>query len=465
MFDSSAEESNLSDDDEMISLAKPGLVDAPSGLGSALTSATPRPFGLGTRGISTPGSVFSNVTSTTIRGGQATRSKVFRAQGLVERVPIELLHPRPSGDEDEEARVYVDAQSLARLGCFSGDWVRIEAAESRILPNFSAFGELGALTERPWRPAKVYTLPENMTKRAQNYKVNARHGRRDSISSLATNTSTATMIYLSPVLLANLQEPSNISMSVMPKNKRQSLKRPMTPRPDTPSARLPPTASEVTLRKIVTPISTERSLNNALFTKLKQYFEVRQRIIKPGDLIAIPVDESLGRSVYEGEAEQDGSSASALLCHNVDGESRDIKSPVNVAWFSIEAINVPPSEDSIEPESDTWGDAATIDPTKIQMRQSGDDRRKLPPASSNTWQYYLGVRKVPAKAASNSTANGLPEVAPSYISALQRRLRELISVSISPRAVHLGMPPLAVLIHSTQRNIGKARTVQRTHSF
>ncbi|KAK4507978.1 hypothetical protein PRZ48_001713 [Zasmidium cellare] len=455
LLDSSAEESNLSDDsDDMISLAKPGLADAPSGLSSALTSATPRPFGARTHGISTPGSVFSNMTSTTIRGGQATRSKVFRAQGLVERIPNELLHPKPAPDEDEEARVYVDPQSLARLGCFSGDWVKIEAAESHFLPQLSAFGDLAA--PQQWRPVKVYTLPESMSKRPQRYQMNSRYGRRDSISSLVTNSTSAATIYLSPVLLANLQEPTNISMSSMPSQKRASLKRPMTPRPASVSQRLPPTASEVTLRKIVTPISTERTLNNALFAKLKQYFEERQRIVKPGDIIAIQVDESLGRSVYEGEAEQDGSSATALLSY--DGENGESHQRLNVAWFAIEGVNIPPSEEPDAQDSDQWGDAASIDPSRIQMRQLGDDRRRLPSASSNTWQYYLGVRKMPPK---TSSAQGMPEVVQPFISPLQRRLRELMSVSISPRAVHLGMPPLTVLIYSTQRNIGKARTVER----
>ncbi|CAK4033915.1 Peroxisomal biogenesis factor 6 [Lecanosticta acicola] len=462
LFDSSAEESNLSDDsDDMISLAKPGLADAPSGLGSALTSATPRPFGSRTQGVSTPGSVFSNVTSTTIRGGQATRSKVFRAQGLVERISSELLHPKPPPYEDEEARVYVDPQALARLGCFSGDWVRIEAAESHFLPQLSAFSALDASFAQQWRPVKVYTLPESMSKRPQRYQFNNRHGRRDSISSLVTNSSATATMYLSPILHANLQEPTNISMSCIPSQKRANLKRPLTPRPASVAC-LPPTASEVTLRKVVTPISTERSLNNTLFAKLKQYFEEKQRILKPGDLIAVQVDESLGRSIYEGEAEQDGSSASALLCHNFDNsDGNDDHTNRNVAWFSIEDINVPAPEDLNGADAELWGDVACIDPSKIQMRQSGDDRRKLPSATTNTWQYYLGVSKMQPKAGAGQGTAGVPGAVPPYVSPLQRRLRELISVSVSPRAVHLGMPPLTVLVHSTQRNIGKARTIHR----
>ncbi|KAI7149310.1 AAA-domain-containing protein, partial [Hortaea werneckii] len=161
LFEDSTEESNLSDDsDDMISLAKPGLTDQPSGLSSAVTSATPRPFGSRTNGISTPGSVYSHMSTSTIRGGQATRSKVFQAQGLLERISDELLHPRPSSDEDEEARVYVDATSLARLGCFSGDWVKLEAVENHGLPQLSAFGALDGSAAQAWRPVKVFGLPE-----------------------------------------------------------------------------------------------------------------------------------------------------------------------------------------------------------------------------------------------------------------------------------------------------------------
>lgn len=460
LFDSSAEESNLSDDsDDMISLAKPGLADGPSGLSSALTSATPRPFGIHTRGIGTPGSVFSNMTSTTMRGGHAVRNKVFRAQALVERISNDLLHPKPAADEDEEARVYVDATALARLGCFSGDWVKIEPSESHILPSFSAFGQ-GFDSASQWRPAKVYTLPESMAKRPQRYQVSGR-GRRDSISSLVTNPTNVATIYLSPILLTNMGQPTNISMTTMPANKRTSLKRPMTPRPPSASARMPPTATEVTLRKVVTPISTERSLNNTLFAGLKQYFEERQRIVRPGDLIAIQIDESLGRSIYEGEAEQEGSSTGVLLSQlePLNGE-RGNRSAKNVAWFSIEDVSVQTPADIDAQDPDQWNDAALIDPSKMTMRQSGDDRRKIPSATNSPWRYYLGVRKTLAKQAAYST-NGLSEAVSDSVSQLQRRLRELISVSISPRAVHLGMPPLTVLVTSTQRNIGKARTVQR----
>ncbi|KAK5677346.1 peroxisomal assembly protein [Elasticomyces elasticus] len=469
LFDSSTEESNLSDDsdsDTMISLAKPGLTEQPSGIGSAMTSATPRPFGSRLTGVSTPGSVYSNMTASTVRGGQAARSKVFRAQGLLEHISAELLHPKPPTDEDEEARVYVDSTALARLGCFSGDWVKLEAAENHGLPQMSAFAGLDASTAQSWRPVKVYGLPESMSRRPPRYQLNARNGRRDSISSVATLSSgAAATLHLSPILLANLGQPESVSLSPLAASKRIAAKRPITTRPASSAPRQPPTASEVTLRKVVTPLSNERALNGVLFANLKEHFERKQRIVKAGDLIAVPVDEDLGRSLYEVGAEQEDGASGALLAQwqPKAGDESDLAQPgsVNVAWFSIEAVSAATEEHNGDEGTDVWAGAVSIDPTRMTMRQSGDAKMKLPSAIVNAWPYFMGVRKVQKK----STLPGqstLPEAPSLYTSTLQRRLRELISVSISPRAVHLGMPPLALLLTSTQRSIGKAYAVQRT---
>jgi peroxin-6 len=463
-FDSSAEESNLSDeDDDMISLAKPGLSDQPSGLASAIMAMTPRPFGLMT-GISTPGSVFSHVTTTTIRGGHATRSRMFHTQGLLDKIPDELLHPRPAPDEDDEARVFVDSATLARLGCFSGDWVKIEPTESHFLPQLSAFGSFEGSLAQLWRPVKVYSLPESMSKRPQRYQVNPRHGRRDSISSLVTNAGAVSTIYLSPILLANLNGSDNVTLSPLPLNKRANLKRPATPRPNSVSARLPPTASEVTLRKVVTPLSNERALNNALFANLKDYFEHKQRILKAGDLIAVPIDASLGRSMYEGEAENDGLSNNEMLSKwSGEDEKEATRGGADVAWFTIEEVTAQQDETELVDGADGWGGVAAIDPTKMTMRQSGDDRRKLPPTTTSTWPYYLHVLNHSSRSTTFASGpHGIHDPPQPYVANLQRRLRELFSVSTSPRAAHLGMPPLAILLTSTQRSIGKAHVVQQT---
>jgi peroxin-6 len=469
LFNSSTEE-NLSDDsDDMISLVRPGLSDQPSGLSSALTSATPRPFGdrLGDRlgnklgGVATPGSVFSHISGSTVRGTRASRSKVFRAQGLLEPVPDELLHPRPGPGDDEEARAYVDAGALARLGCFSGDWITIEESQSQILPHFSAFSGFEDHSEKSkWRPVKIYGLPESMAKRPQRYQVNtSKRGRRDSISSLVTNSANVATVYLSPILLANLNSPTHVSVAPLPLSRRPALKRNASGRPASATPQAPPVASEMTLRKVVTPASSERALNNMLFANLKEHLERKQRIVKDGDLIAIPIDESLARSIYEGEAEQDGTDGVGAMYKWSAQQRREASTSVGVAWFAVEGIKSQPTDVDSGDAADTWGGAATIDPSATAVRQSGDEKRKLPSTSTNPWQYYLGVRKANAKG--TVVGSGPAEAPEAYISPLQRRLRELMSVSVSPRAIHLGLPPLTVLLTSTQRSIGKAYSVQR----
>ena len=92
-------------------------------------------------------------------------------------------------------------------------------------------------------------------------------------SLMASSSSTATL-YASPILLANLGQSENVSLAPLAVNKRLGLKRPVTPRPTT--ARLPPIASEVTLRKLVTPLSSEKALNHALYANLKDHFEHKQ---------------------------------------------------------------------------------------------------------------------------------------------------------------------------------------------
>jgi peroxin-6 len=131
--------------------------------------------------------VYSSFTATTARGPTATKSKVFKAQGLLQSIPDELVHPKPGGEDDEEARVFVDTNTLVKIGCFSGDWVKIEATEepsSHPLWGLGAFG--GAVDDDEnlnWRPVRVFGLPESMSKKIARYPVHktADRERRSSV--------------------------------------------------------------------------------------------------------------------------------------------------------------------------------------------------------------------------------------------------------------------------------------------
>lgn len=455
-------DADLSDDlDDMISLSSPAISSQTSGMMSSLTSATPRLLGRQTNGINTPGSVYSSMTSATLRGGQAGRAKTFKAQGLLQRVPEDLLHPKPTSQNDEEARVYVETSALGKLGCFSGDWVQLQVVADPSTSNpfdlgMAMFKDQNMDENAAWRPVRVYGLPDMMSVKTPRYQLGGRSGRRDSISSAQIAPIAPATLHLSPVLLANLGEPSHVRIS--PLRITDGSSRLMPQRPRITGSSMPPIAKEVTLLRLSTPLSTERSIQPSLFIGLREYFEKKQRVVKSGDLLAIPIDESLGRAVFEGGAADDDVSNNDILSHL---DSSELSAPAKshspgsaVAWFQVgDVVSPSPSESQDADELGAWNGVATVDPTKTRMGQSGIQQRKLPPTMNNVWQFYHGIRRA------TTAAGGHLRIQPkSYVSQLQRRLRELISVAMSPRAIHLGLPPLAILITSTQRNIGKAYT-------
>ncbi|KAI4737154.1 AAA-domain-containing protein [Aureobasidium sp. EXF-12298] len=454
---------DLSDDpDDMISLSSPSIGSQPSGILSARSSATPKFFG-SQRGINTPGSVFSSMTSTTMRGAQGGRMKTFKTQGLLERIPDDFLYPKPGSQQDEEARVYVDTSALAKLGCFSGDWIQLQVAEEPASANslMSFFRDQEIDENAMWRPLKVYGLPESLSFKPQKYPLNNKSGRRDSISSSHPISVAPATLYLSPVLLANLGNPGHVRVSSLRIADVSNFLRPGQPKSKLQSSSLPPTAKEVTLSRLSTPLSEEKSTQPSLFARLQDHFKQKQRIVKSGDLIAIPIDEALGKAVFEGGAADE---TNDILTHleSASGENstKTRSCALAVAWFQVGDISSPLTSDAQDAEEvGLWGGVVTIDPTETRMSQSGALQRKLPPTTHNSWEFYHGIRKVPRTV--TSTSSHLRAPPKEHVPVLQRRIRELMAAAMSPRAVHLGLPPLAILLTSTQRNIGKAYTVSR----
>ena len=438
-----------SDSDDMIALASPStlLPTLSSGYSSVKSSATQRPFGNLTNfklngngnGITTPGSVYSHFSTTsTLRGaGNRNKSKVFRAQGLLRTVPTQYLHPAPTSEDDEEARIYVEAAQLARLGVFSGDWVRVEAAVTA--DPLAAFAG-GVKAE--WRPVKVYSLPEYLAPKAvrPRYQINGRGTRRESISSVTTMSGAATAtLWLSPLLLHNLGGPASLSLSplVFPRPPSAGVKRPQPHRPTSSTStvpKAPPVASELTLRKVLSPLSSERALDAAVYAGLKGWLEQRRRVLRTGDLLSVGVDEKAGRA-----------------CAGSDdhGVSPPGGRPTGVAWFLVENVK---TRESATLEDD-WNGTVTISPRSTTTRQSGDVIRAIPSTGANTWPHYIGIRPPPP-------GSVLTPAVPSAKSPLHTRLRTLISTALSPRAQALGLPPLALLLHSTHRHIGKRHLIR-----
>lgn len=450
---------DLSDDsDDIISLNAPLLPPQSSGVLSAFSSATPRPGNFQTNGIATPGSVFSSFTATTARG-PSSGSKVFKAHGLLQTIPDELVHPKPGSEDDEEARVFVDTNTLVKVGCFSGDWVKVEVAPEPSQHPLFAFGAFGG-EDAESRPVRIYGLPEAMVKKVARYALNRSDDfdTRSSFSGYAPAT-TSLQAYLSPVLLANMGSPTHLRITTLAPPHASRLPRSAIQKPRLTSSSLPPTAKEVTLLKLSTPLTSERLLQPSLFASLKIHFEQKRRLVKTGDLIGVGIDESLGRAVFQTSTNEEDVGSDELLSKTGDGPNDgptnpDEQKPKVVAWFKIGNVTATSTEHKDGDEPDVWGGVVAVDAASTKMEMNGNELGKTPPPLNSAWQYYLGAKRPPV--GSTQKIMTIDEMPKPYVSSLRRRLRELISAATSPRAIHLGLPPIAVLITSTQRGIGKA---------
>jgi peroxin-6 len=460
---SSAEIDDLSDDsmDDMISLQAPTL---PAHNASGMTTigpGTPHTIGLGRKanGISTPGSVFSSFTTTTARAG-GQRGRLFKAQGLIKPLPEELLHPKPAPEDDEETRVFVDINSLTKIGCFSGDWVRLEAAAEPPANGAGLWGlgSFGAVEEELlWRPVKVFGLPESYSHRPVSKIPTGRQPaeRRMSFFESQIQKPTSPTVYLSPVLLANMDNTPYCRLSPLKRSPQSGKSSQLR----ITSNSQPPFARELTLLKITTPFSTDRTLQNALFAGVQHHFASRTRFLRKGDLVAIPIDEALGRTLYQASAAED-LEVDALLLNRTPDDPRpgnNLK-PTCVAWFKISFIGIAKESADDAENNDIWGGLAAVDVASTRMMQSGNQNSRLPATMDNPWKYYLGLKSI---SKSETESSSMPELRKHHVTTLQRRLRELIAAASSPRAIHLQLQPLAILLVSTQRNIGKKTLATR----
>lgn len=457
---SSQEQSDEESDsmDDMISLSAPGLPPQPAGTLSAMTAATPRPGGLRGAGTHTPGSIYSSFTATTARAGSRP-GKVFRTEALLKQVPKEVLHPQPTVEDDDQSFVFVDTSTLAKIGCFSGDWIRIEVAKnisSRGFPSsgFAGLNGYGEEEESDWRAAKIFGLSGLSNQKAR-YAVDKTGDRRSSFSQAQSFMPLTPSIYLSPILLTNLANAQYVKVGAVPRAPRQDQRGLQSQRPVT-SARNPPLAREVALTKVATPMTTSRELQATLFSSLKQHFETSKRVVKRGDLIAIPVDEELAKTTASSIGSEGIPSEEELTARlNMMGHANGTK--IGLAWFSVQYVDAETSADQDgNSEPDPWGGVAMVDSSNTRLSQAGSSNQSVPHTIGMWTKYWLGLRHLARSSSLGhevvTTTADLPALGQLP---LEQRLSDLIAASTSPRAVNLGLPPLVILLHSVQRQIGK----------
>ncbi|CAD6505665.1 BgTH12-01155 [Blumeria graminis f. sp. triticale] len=462
---SSTENDDFSDDsiENMISLQVPLIsTQSTSGL-STVQPGTPRTviFGGNPDGLNTPGTIVSTFTSNTVRGYNS-KGVLFKTQALMRPVEEELIHPKPLVDDDEEARIFVEIRSLPKIGCFSGDWVRVElvteaeVSAQRTNLYSTEMNKICGNEVAQWRPVKVFGLPEKYSRRPASKISNMRQGcRRTSFFQSQAQITSSPTVYLSPILLANMSHISHCRISSL----KQNLQLGRNSMPKITGTSRPPFVRDLALVKISTPFSTERPLQNVQFIGLQRYFANKTRIVKQGDIVAIGIDETLGRTLYQPGTNDDVENDDILRCYNYDDtRPNKLGRPTGVAWFRINYVGNAREADETRNDDSIWGGIASVDASSTRISQLGSENCRLPGSLENPWEYYLGLKNLTS---SQNNFISVPKLRDSPASALQRRLRELIAAAMSPYTMHLQASPLAILLVSTQRNIGKSTLAQR----
>lgn len=457
-------EQDRSDDDDsdsmedMISLAAPGLPPQQAGTLSAMTSATPRPGDR--RGMQTPGSVYSSFSAATARAGNRP-GKVFRTEPLLRKIPKELLHPKPAADDDQDSFVFVDTSTLAKIDCFSGDWVRIEVSKNVSLgslpaASFSALKGLGNDDESDWRTVRIFGVSGVSDQKAR-YAVDKTGDRRTSFSTRDTGVSLTPRIFLSPILLANMGNAAFVKVGALPKPPRHDIRQ----RP--PTTKSPPFATNVSLVGVPSPITKRSELDSAIMAGLKRAFEVEKRLIKKGDLLAVPVDQELGSVISSGTNSNDATN------EELSGKLQSMELGRNkqnaIAWFYVQSLDAEEQHERSEAEiGNPWGGVAIVDISTVRLNatKSSQEGGRIANISESTdvWsKYWLGMKAVPQQNSYRSDVVATPSSLPQLQKQpLETKLKNLVAAAVSPRALNLGMPPVVILLHSNQRQVGKTYT-------
>ena len=452
----SDEDSGSSDgsSDEMISMSTPAIAKRSSMMSSKAT-ATPRGHANKVNGMSTPGSIFSNMTSMTSRRDRFSRGRLFKAHSLQSRLATELLHPSPTTVDDDECRVFVDVKVLVRLGCFSGDWVKVAAAKSQQPGHLDNLMSLRQ--DWDYRPVRIFGLPDLQLPSVPRNVGGVAQSRRPSNFSSSGLAAGMLDAWFPPVLLVNLGNADSVNIW---KFENASTDRPSSRSKNGPRklecSTAPPTANEMTLLRISTPLTTEKAIQNGLFSSLKRHFEQRRRIVRDGDMIAVPLDAKTSRLFGQSEPANDiENDLNDILAFTND--DRKAGSITDIAWFKIGSITGPEPLEASDMAANPWNSVACIEPNETRMRQAGSEQCKLPIGCGQILQYYQTISLSPHL--SRHSLTSVPRKL--YIPTIQRRIGDLMAAATSPRALHLKMAPVCILLHSSQRNIGKATLAQR----
>ncbi|KAI0003309.1 P-loop containing nucleoside triphosphate hydrolase protein [Russula compacta] len=219
--------------------------------------------------------------------------------------------------------------------------------------------------------------------------------------------------------------------------------------PDGIRSRNLPTAKAVTIARVTSRLSTNRSYQPLVLQGLKSFFDRKKRLIRQGDLLAVKVD--LNQLPYlQAASTGDGSETSTLGVP--DGQAICPSSAEQIVYFIVTNVDCdPPSaNNALNPSDIHLGLSAGelgcwVDATVTRVTQTGFEHARIPDASA-----FLSPRDT-----LDSDVDKTAEV----VRGNHRAFTQLLGLSqaaLMPQALTLDIPISMVLKGS--RGIGKLTT-------
>ncbi|CAG8465584.1 12000_t:CDS:10 [Ambispora gerdemannii] len=294
------------------------------------------------------------------------------------------LQPTPKENDDPESWILISMSMLARLGCQSGSWVLVSSTKNKP------------------RLCQIYAA--------------------DIPNSINHSLPSA---YITPQLHFNLGL-NKKSVDTLESISIQSIDK---------SHSSPPVAKSLTVARVASPCSHDKTLYLASLDELKRWFEDVERIVCEGDVISVPIDEENARlrpQKTEGDIES----------------LEDIKIPMAptkhtaVVHFIITRLEPNDRKQILKK-----GYGKRIDPKLTKMVQTGLEHSRVPPVIKR----YLRIFSETPIAPPIGSALTAPETP-------YAKLYDLVSSCLDPSASLLNLS-CTVLLHG-QRGCGKKTTVE-----
>ncbi|KAK6461797.1 peroxisomal assembly protein [Scheffersomyces coipomensis] len=272
--------------------------------------------------------------------GSISSSHKFKINPLPEKLHIEEL-PSDWSNEDSELFVFINTSDLMKLNfpVFNGDLIQLnygdQSSDSIIV--------------------RIFTFVEPHKSFLKNY------------------------IYISPILLINLNLNLNSKITLEPIQKSSTS--------TTSLNDSLPIAESVTISKICSQITMDKTFQRNFFSSLKTSLSNQFKCVKQGDVFPIVLDSVLSKTIFDhiNETSTPQSTNDDAMTDEIstnDGlDVIPIGDPDSVAWFKIKSIT----------GEQTSTNQFIIDPSKTLLVSSGVEFTRLPLNEFYKWYQYLNL--------------------------------------------------------------------------